>query len=192
MEEVKRNDSGVRVRADGGGDLWADRHRLGLDNKAYLTDADSFTFAVRHRKSEDRVFFEYVPDDWCNFGKSIRSFALLAIFERKSPGQYQRDLSGLCAQPGVAFLLHTCRLFGQVQPIAPRFFFVFGDDQPFRLQEIDCIVGYQVGELLTLPILTNKGDWLPFWKQLGLIDARDKLNAWVKNGCLPPEPDIPF
>jgi hypothetical protein len=165
--------NGVRTRMDGAGDLWADQHREELGNRSYLNDIDGFAgLTVWASHSEDHLFVEYEPDSWEYKDNVIRRFGTIAFFDRKkSRGATKRPGAPL----SLAYHLDLCRQLGKSQPIAPRFFYVFGEGIPWELVEINIENGSSIGH----PIMLVAGSWSERWRELGLVAARDEIRRWL-------------
>jgi len=100
----ERHSNGVRVRADGCGDAWAQAHRK-LGPTFNMQDIDAlFGIMAFGQNTGDKLFLEYVPDDYRNRGKAVRDFRVIAMFDRKSSrqatfigdGEIQARCSGRC------------------------------------------------------------------------------------------------
>lgn len=160
----ERLPNGVRARVDGHGDPWADAHRVALDNRHYLTDLDGF--ACHIVDSHDRIFAEYER------AGIDGEYGLVAIFERKAT-YGTTEWNGA---ESAAFLRWLCRALGpRVQPVRPRFFYVFGLDRgPWDLQEIDIRTGAAKGQIRHLTEL----HWGPHWQELGLEASHRAIREW--------------
>ena len=171
IDMFKRNDQGVKIRSDGNGDQWANQHRDELGSKFYIQDVDGlFGMCSFAQNSGERLFMEYVPDHYRNKSKIIREFAVIAIFDRKQ-SKHAIQVSDL----STAFYLHQARLYGRVQPIMPKFFFVVGTESPWTLIELNITTGETISECVL-----DDGEWLSVWKTLKLTDMRDLLRAWAE------------
>jgi len=83
----ERHSNGVKVRADGCGDAWAKAHRR-LGPTFNMQDIDAlFGIMAFGQNTGDKLFLEYVPDDYQNRGKAVRDFRVIAMFDRKSSRQ---------------------------------------------------------------------------------------------------------
>ena len=175
-----RLDNGTLARADGKGEAWANEHREALGSNYYLQDLDGlFGLNVWGHNTGNRFFLEYVPDSWENKGRVCREFGVVALFDRKSSietAQHTRNTLSL------AFYLYLCRTHRSMQPdsLAPRFFYVCGDDDepPWHMYEVDIDTGLRVGAPVEL---SARGDWMPAWKELGLVALRAALRQYVES-----------
>lgn len=169
-----RYPNGVRERADGLGDSWANMHRE-LPRNLYMTDFDAMLGMIAFgQNGGDTLFAEYALDKFANSGKLIRSFGLVAIMERKRTPFAARSHGSPHA---VGFHLHTCRLYAEKQPVKPRFFFVFGETEPFTMQELDIATGEEIGVPVVLPHAAT--GWVDVWRALGLMQAHQQLTQWL-------------
>jgi len=159
---------------DGKGDGWAEAHREHLGNDYYFQDVDClFGGMVYGANTAERLFLEYAPDDYRNRENRIRNFAIISMFDRKrtlSAATHPRNTISL----GV--YLHLCRVIEKCQPVAPKFFFVIGDDSPpWAMYEVDINDG-TIAETATILEAT---DWKQVWNVLGLRALRDRLSKWI-------------
>lgn len=166
--------NGVRTRRDGEGDSWALDHRQ-LGAQFNMIDIDGLIglvgFAVN---TGNRLFVEYVPDGTYNDRfKSIRKFAVVAVFDRKADRGIALGEGNRVSQ---AFYLWLCRVFAQFQPRPPRFFYVFGQQGPsYEMLEMDISTGTEM-ETHRL----EKNLWKEVWESVGLVVLRQELLAWIK------------
>ena len=173
--QVNQN-NGVRSRIDGQGDGWALAHRdLGPTFNMHDVDA-MFGVCAFGQNTGEKLFLEYVPDNYQNRFKTIRKFGYVALFDRKS------SMQALMAERNklsTAFYLSLCRTLGLSQPVMPKFFYVIGGQEPpWIIREVDI----ETGELLdNVAELHNAGnnDWRRVWKCLGLIELRETIRKWV-------------
>ena len=168
----QRDSNGVRVRVDGKGDAWAQAHRQ-LGGTFNMTDFDAVmgvqAFAAN---TGERLFLEYVPDNYENRLNMIREYASVAMFDRKASREYAFSRDN---RVSLSWHLDHCRKLAQTQPVAPKFFLVIGRDQPpWQLIELDITTG----EIVAEHTLTNM-DWKTVWQQAGLTDLRNELRRWV-------------
>lgn len=168
----ERDGAGVKVRADGKGDAWADAHR-DLGPTFNMTDVDGMIGIVGFAANTgERLFMEYVPDDWKNRHNKIRRFATVAVFDRKATRALALDAGN---RVGLAYYLNLCRCLGQTQPKAPRFFFVIGRDcPPWTMIELNINTANIVAEH-ELPSM----NWRQVWNAIGLTALRQELTRWV-------------
>jgi hypothetical protein len=179
-----RSSNGVKLRADGGGDGWANTHRLQLGNQFLMSDIDClFGGLVFGQNTGERLFMEYAPDNWANRTKRIRQFAMVAMFDRK-----KTEAAALSAHNtlATAFYLWLARVHGASQPKPPRFFYVIGGDSPpWDMIEVDIHTGDTATDIIRL----NSVDWPTMWAALGLTDLRNELKQWVhRSSTIPPPP----
>lgn len=171
----ERDERGVRVRADKKGDAWANAHRDALGNKYYLQDVDAmFGYVAFGHNTGERLFLEYVPDSYENRGSWIREYGYVALFDRKTSEQAafssQNSLSA-------SVYLHLCRRLAAGQPIAPRFFFVIGGQEPpWEMIEISIESGEETGQRA---VIRSASDWSTIWAALGLADMRNTIKQWI-------------
>lgn len=167
----ERMENGVKVRADGRGDAWANEHREALGNNIYLQDLDAlFGQMAFAQNTGDRLFLEYVPDDYSNRQNVVRKFQVVGMFDRKASLATATSKHNTVS---TAFYLWLCRIIGEQQDVKPRFFYVFGKTAPWSMLELDIETGSEVGEPFTI------NDWRSLWSQLGLTEARRTLAAKI-------------
>lgn len=164
--------AGVKIRADGQGDAWADAHRA-LGSSFYLTDVDGMIGMVGFAANTgERLFLEYVPDNYENHRNAIRRFATVAMFDRKATRALAFHKHN---RVGLAYYLDTCRRLAETQPKPPRFFFVIGRDRPpWTMIELDITTAEQIGE-----IELGAMNWRQVWNALGLTVLRAELAQWI-------------
>ena len=176
MNTEYRNGNGVKNRFDGGGDSWAADHRTHLPHTNYLADMDAFMgLAAFGRNGGDTLFLEYTPDDYQNRGKLIREFGLVAVFDRK------KNLAAVGSSGSVlstGFYLDLCRTYAASQPVAPRFFYVIGQESPYEMVEVCINTGDVVGS--TVLMRDQSRGWSDAWAKLGLTDAHRQITKWLK------------
>jgi hypothetical protein len=170
----KRNDGGVRLRADGKGDGWAEHHR-NQQCQWHMQDVDGlFAASFFGKRTDDRLFAEYAADNYENRGKIIRRFAMVALFDRKEtePAAFSNE-----NHLSLAVYLHMCRVFRDAQSQGPRFFYVVGGNAPpWEMIEMDIDDGTIMRPSTTL----DNGSWEPMWKALGLLELRQALTKWLE------------
>lgn len=168
----------VKPRFDGSGDAWAKAHRDELGNAFLMTDLDAVIGVTAFAQNTgDRLFLEYVPDDYANRTKRIRTFGVVSFFDRKSSLSIARDSrNNLCT----AIYLHLARAVSAHQPKPARFFWIIGGSEPpWTMVEVDIETGEEVGPQVTV----SSGHWENVWRQLGLIDLRSELYRWALRGA---------
>ena len=169
---VVGTDKGVRQRVIQGGDAWANEHRKHLGHHALMQDVDGmFGLQVFAQNTGDRLFYEYVPDHWENRERVVRHFGLVGVFDRK----LSEDASSL-SNVSTAFYLYLCRVAAKAQPVDPKFFFVVGENSPWKMIELDIYDGSAIGEPLEVG-----DDWPAIWNELGLTAIRQHLRRWVES-----------
>lgn len=177
FDSTPRNDNGVKVRLDGKGDPWANAHRDLLEKKYFLHDLDAVCgiVAFAHNTGE-RLFLEYVPDDYRNRPKTIRKFAIVALFDRKSTESHAFSGESLL---GRGLYLHLCRILAAIQQAGPRFFYVIGGKvPPWRMIELDINTGERIGEISTVD--GQSQTWRTVWNRIGLSQLRQQLVTWIQ------------
>ena len=159
----------VKPRFDGQGDPWADSHREGLGRGFNMNDVDGFIGLIGFAANTgDRLFIEYVPDDYANRGQAIRTYSTVALFDRKA--------SLACAMGegnsvSLACYLDLCRRLAVTQARPPKFFFVVGRDAPpWDIVQIDI----ETGMKLSTQTLSGM-NWQEVWRAAGLTELRDTL-----------------
>lgn len=170
----ERHENHVRIRRDGHGDAWANAHRTSLSNKYFLHDIDAvFGLEVFGANTGDRLFLEYEPDHYNNREKSIREFAAIALFDRKASKAAAFSPSNRLS---LGLYLWQCRSYAKSQPIAPRFFFVIGQDKPpWLMIEIDI----QTAEPIGHEVSVDSARFSAVWDALGLTELRNHLRSFV-------------
>lgn len=170
----ERHHTGVKIRNDKQEDGWANMHRTELGNDHYLQDVDCmFGGVVFGQNTADRLFLEYIPDNYENRIEIIRSFAVVAMFDRKQTEKWAfSDRNRL----STALYLDICRTIATKQPLPPKFFFVIGKDEPpWSMIQIDIYLGEKISE----PIILDKIQWSKIWESIGLKDLRNSLKNWI-------------
>lgn len=189
-----RMGNGVKCRHDGQGDAWANEHRSALGSGDYLHDVDTlFGIQVFGHNTGEKLFLEYEPDNFENRAKILRSFAVVAMFDRKSSSG-----GAFCPENrlSLSFYLWQCRMFAQWQPTPPRFFIVIGGQSPpWQMIELDIYTGKKVG----VPVQVDGSRFADVWNALGLRKLRRELKSWItekqREQCLVVEDEqdgIPF
>ena len=164
--------SEVKIRADGMGDKWANSHR-DLGPTFNMTDVDGLIGLVGFAANTgDRLFVEYIPDNYVNRASSIRQFSWVALFDRKISEQCATsEKNAICT----AFYLHACRTFAEFQPKPPRFYWVIGSDiPPWTMIDVDIYTGKELGR----QIITGQ-NWRDVWQAFGLENLRTELRQWI-------------
>ena len=170
----RRDNAGVKVRADNKGDPWASAHRS-LGPGFNMQDLDAlFGYMAFGQNTGERLFLEYVPDNYVNRYNSVRNFGVVALFDRKASFAAMEHEENTVSK---AFYLWLCRALGQCQPVAPKFFYVIGQDSPpWIIIEIALDTGLPTGKEATL---LSSSNWLPVWTVLGLVEHRDLIRQWI-------------
>ena len=177
MFESMRDSNGVKLRADGAGDGWANAHRK-LPREFYLQDLDGvFGMMAFGQNTAERLFIEPVPDSWENRTKRIRRFAYVAMFDRKTSLKGALDPRN---DVPTAIYLHLCRELSKSQPTAVRFFYVVGDraDPPWFMVELDIETAEECGERHVIN-LGSAAEMRDVWRRLGLDSLRQELRKWI-------------
>ena len=169
-----RHTSGSKVRVDGGGDGWAGQHRTELGRGNFMQDLDVFAGTLSFATNgQDRVFAEYAPDSYVNARDTVRDFALVALFDRKSTRSAAMSNGNRLS---LGFYLSVCRTYAAKQPtFPPHFYFVCGKSQPWEMIKIDIDTG---DELETYNY--SERDWKQVWAESGLKAGRGILSEWIK------------
>ena len=177
MISTNRNPIGVKVRADGQGDAWADSHRDFM-RSAYMLDIDGLVgFVGFAANTGEKLFIEYVPDDYSNHRSEIRTFATVAMFDRKSSRSVAFAKGN---QVSRAYYLDICRKLAATQPKPPRFFYVLGRDcPPWEMVELDIETAEEIGTH-TIESL-DTGHWRHLWHIMGLGRLRSDLRRWIES-----------
>ena len=163
---------GVKPRFDGQGDGWAAAHRS-LGPTFNMSDVDGVVGMMGFASNTgERLFLEYVPDNYKNRQSRIRKFATVAMFDRKSSEHYANSDSNALA---AAFYLDLCRRLATTQPKPPRFFYVIGQDQPpWEMIEIDINTAAEIGR-----VHQDGKNWRQVWEAVGLVALRNELCLWI-------------
>lgn len=165
--------NGVKARADGQGELWANEHRAELGAQFNMNDIDGLIGLVGFAANTgNRLFVEYVPDGtFQDRFKSVRGFAVVALFDRKLSVEAAFGTSYRVSQ---AFYLYLCRSLSEHQPKPPKFFYVIGSRAPYTLIELDITTG---DEIKRYYLEDNR--WKDIWEATGLVELRKLLLAWI-------------
>lgn len=171
-----RLNNGVRRRMDGAGDGWANAHRKGLGNRFYLQDMDGVVGHLSFAQNTgDRLFMEYVPDNYENRNSLVRAFGVVALFDRKTTLGAAK-----ASRVSTSLYLWLCRVMAEHQPVPPRFFWVIGGQEPpWRLVELDVFEGKVFGEQAVIQHATSPDHWQAIWRSLGLTRLRQELRRVV-------------
>ena len=170
--------NGVKARNDNMGDGWASAHRL-LGKTFNMQDVDALFGAVAFgQNTGEKLFLEYVPDDYLNRGSAIRTFKIVAMFDRKTSIQaadhFQNSVS-------MAFYLWICRSLSTHQKRNPKFFYVIGGGcPPWGLIGIDLFTGERSGEYAQIETADEIG-FNDVWKSFGLIELRQSITKEFYN-----------
>jgi hypothetical protein len=175
-----RDDRGILIRTDGEGDYWAYLHRHLLPKRYLMTDLDGWMVREEdlecRENTENLTFIEIVPDHQIN--ALIREVYYVAIFDRKA-SQFAVNNS----TKTLSWYLDLCRKVSQNQPLACRFIYVIGRQQPpWELREYDIYTG-KFGEAIMLD--GQRSTWLKIWEATGLTGTRTlferELNTYGRN-----------
>lgn len=172
LGQYKRDERGVRIRADGGGDAWALAHR-NLGTGYHMHDIDTiFGFHAFGSNTGESLFQEYEPDNYDNRGSIIRSFAVIAMFDRKKTEYAAFSPENKLS---LAFYLHQCRVHAKSQSHAPRFFLVIGGQTPpWEMIELNINDGLEVCR----KTVTGQ-NMREVWDALGLSNLRLALRRFI-------------
>lgn len=175
FDTTPRNPQGVKKRLDKQGDAWADQHRRSTPKDFYLQDVDAmFGAVVFGHNTGEKLFLEYVPDNYVNRDKRIRKFGVVAIFDRKTSEQAAFSNHNMVS---CALYLWLCRSLGELQPSPPKFFYVIGNQEPpWTMIEVDTTTGMETGTRKRL----DGSDWRATWETLGLASLRHELVQWLQ------------
>jgi len=170
----------AKPRFDGKGDGWALAHR-NLGSEFHMHDLDAvvgeITFA---RNTGERLFLEYVPDNYVNHEQCVRDFALVAMFDRKSSKEFALGVNNSLS---TALYLWICRKLSEDQPVAAKFFYVIGGQTPpWTMVELDIITGKPTGAEAVIHSVQRE-EWLKIWDALGLRRIRSQLRKWIDPIC---------
>lgn len=170
----------VKPRFDAHGDGWANAHRDCLGRGIHMNDLDAIMGILAFAKNTaEKLFLEYVPDDFENRLEAIRSFAYVALFDRKRSIDFALSDSN---RVSLALYLHDCRVHATVQPVGPRFFFVIGTQYPpWTMHEINIENGQIIGNEILITTNTDKILWHRIWEEVGLIKLRNELKRWINH-----------
>lgn len=175
--------NGVKARMDGKGDGWSEGHReLGVGFN--MQDLDGFfgqmAFAAN---TGEKLFLEYVPDDYRNRFSCFRKFGVVAFFDRKSTFDYAMSGDN---RVSLAFYLWICRTISLHQPRKARFFIVSGTLEPWKMTELDTSTG-ECGRCWNV----RSSKWKEIWEASGLAEDRRILEFWIEKGYAKPTPSTP-
>ena len=170
MAERMRN--GVKSRFDGGGDKWANEHRVRLWRDDYMQDIDAiFGMEIFGKNTADRLFAEYVPLGHEDHNRLQRRFGLVALFDRKI-SEFAAFHKG--SKMSLDLYLWLCRIIGSTQSIDPKFFYVCGNNEmPWTMIEIDIHTGNRTGEP---HVITCEQEWRRVWSALGIREIRRRVS----------------
>lgn len=171
----ERMANGVLERTDGKGDPWSNAHRDALGRPFYMADIDGyFGFVAFAGNTGEKLFLEYEPDSIGNKDSTMRHFAIVAMFDRKSSeGAAFSGKNSL----GSNFYRFICRTFASFQPVGPRFFFVIGGDvPPWTMIELNLRSGREIGRCIL-----SGSNWSEVWIATGLARERDVLQRWIRS-----------
>lgn len=170
----ERNGRGVRVRADGCGDGWAQAHRV-LGPAFHMQDIDALFGVMAYGwNTGERLFLEYVPDDFRNRGKAVRDFRVIAMFDRKRSREAAFVGDGE-TRVGLALYLWIARTLQACQKTPVRFFFVIGGQAPpWRMVELSVETGRTTGREHLIES-ASKEHWDRLWDEIGLTGLREAV-----------------
>lgn len=170
-----RDQRGVKLRYDGGGDAWAEAHRE-LGTSFNMQDLDAlFGFVAFGVNGAEKLFLEYQPDDYKNRKQIIRRFAAVAMFDRKNSIKAAFNENNFIS---TANYLWQCRTFAQCQPLKPKFFYVIGSQKPpWEMIELDIDTGDSKGQHIIQT--TQNEEWRALWDRIGLSSLRRALREWI-------------
>lgn len=169
----ERDEQGVRLRMDGGGDEWAAAHRKHAGRDCYMQDVDGlFGFSMYAHNTADKLWLEYIPDNYRNKTNVIRNFALVGVFDRKRSWEVAFNERSTLSR---SVYLWLCRTVAERQPTPPRFFYVIGATAPWQMVEVNITSGVKVGDAMTL----NGEGWEAMFKTLGIDQLRATLRDWI-------------
>jgi hypothetical protein len=180
--------NGVKRRADGKGDAWANAHRDALGPGFPMNDVDGcFGFVAFGSNTGDRMFIEYVPDDYVNRFNVIREHAVIALFDRKATEELAFSDNNCVS---LSLYLYQCRAFSAAQALPCRFFFCIGGQKPpWRMVEVNI----ETGERINGPdIILKSANWRCIWDALGLIELRSNLRRFLDGAPSGPSWDHPW
>jgi len=162
---------GIPARADGRGHPWANAHRVMLPPRYTLTDFDAIESVTESGadlvEGEDTFFGEYA----C--GRAGTEF--IAFFDMK---KQRADVQTAAAKHRSRVYVDLCEKVGNGQVIRPKFFFVYGGaPDEWDIEEVDPITRQRSGKLFHLDRLYP---WEEVWKELGLIDLRQRAEEQIR------------
>ena len=173
--DIDRDELGVRIRRDGRGDAWAMGHRsLGPTYNMHDIDA-LFGCHIFGANTGERLFLEYVPDDYKNREKTLREFAAVAMFDRKTTETAAFSDDNILS---IAFYHWQCRCYAKQQPIPPRFFLVIGGQiPPWTMIELDIFTDgcNRIGN----PVTVDGQRFKEVWDAIGLSSLRTELRSFI-------------
>lgn len=169
------NQNGVKIRYDGKGDGWANAHREELPRDNYMQDIDCFFgINVAGHNTGDKLFLEYIPDNYDKNRKSVEDFCIVALFDRKFSEEYAFSNKNYTSRK---FYLYICNQLSKNQPVPCKFFYVIGNkNPPWKMIELSLDEGHKIREKYV-----DSGDWNEIWKELGLVSIKDELVKWLKS-----------
>jgi hypothetical protein len=171
-----RDHSGVAIRRDGGGDSWANGHRL-LGSGWNMRDGDEVHRVILEiERCENTVFREMFFDSYANRGRLIRRCGTLSRVDRKKSVQWaERQIRS--GEPAMAHMLQECRNDKKCQGgIGGRAFLVCGEDYPYIYIELDPSSGKEIRR----EELHDESCWSELYASLGLDKERIALEAWLR------------
>lgn len=166
----------VSLRTDGKGDPWANLHRTKTDRRCLMGDIDGIEVMTdcgpMLMRGEDALFHEYA----CHTRNGVLDVEVIAVFDRKIR---RSDSWNESQQFKSSVYQGICYNLAKGQFIKPRFFFVYGDNQEWQIEEVDPVTGQRTGRLFTLDQLYS---WEPVWNELGLMRDRQRAIDYLRYG----------
>jgi len=179
----ERQENGVRRRMDGGGEPWSNDHRDCLGNDFHMQDIDALYGMVQFAKNaSEKLFAEYVPDDYENRNEFAREFGLVALFDIKRTRGAAQSARLALSTKWYAWLARVVTFY---QEVAPKFFFVIDEGESYHYLESDIWTGDIVAER-TVPKTAKS--WIGCWDELGLVDIRQQLKTLIRNRAAAEKP----
>lgn len=160
-----RLNNGVKARGDGGGDSWANEHRVELGRDSYLADFDGYIGQVAFAgNTGNRLFLEYAVRGT----KGRKEFAIVALFDRKASVEIAKRAKGSLSTD---LYLWVCRMLALHQSHPPKFFYVCGGNSaPWTMIELDIETGEEIGTRQV-----EKPRWKEVWDAFGLTGLRNLI-----------------
>jgi len=141
-----------------------------------MQDLDCF-FGVQAfgHNTGDKLFMEYIPDNYDKNKKSVENFGVVALFDRKSNEEYALSSPNYTSRH---FYIYLAKILSECQGNIPcKFFYVIGSNNPpWKMIEIDLSTGHKKTEKYV-----DSGDWSSIWQELGLCSIRNDVVKWMKS-----------